>query len=305
MEVPRDVLDGLCAMPKRLPCRLLWDARGAELFARICTLDDYYLTRHELALLHAHAAAIAAAAGTRARVIEPGSGLAHKTRILLDALVDPASYVSIEVEAEQLARTSAELRARYPALDVAPVCADYMQPLELPPARGAGRGLVFFPGSTIGNFELADAEAFLARFARHAGERGLLVLGADSNADRDALVRAYDDREGVTAEFDRNVLAHVDRAYRAGFAPDAFDHRAVWDAASSRIEMQLVSTRTQRVRIGDREIVIERGEPIVTEHCYKYPVAVIEALLARAGWRVRDVFADARGWMRLWLCERT
>jgi dimethylhistidine N-methyltransferase len=305
MEIPRDVIDGLRSSPKRLPCRLLWDPRGAELFARICNVADYYLTRHELALLREHAAAIAAAAGPRARVIEPGSGLALKTRILLDALDAPASYVPIDVEAEQLALATADLRVHYPELEIEPVCADYMRTLELPaPRRAVDRGLVFFPGSTIGNFELAEAEAFLARFAHHAGERGLLVLGADSNSDPQALVRAYDDREGVTAEFDRNVLVHVNRAYGTTFDPDAFAHRAVWDAAHSRIEMQLVAMRDQRVRVADRELVVEDGEPIVTEHCYKYPVAVIEAQLARAGWRVRTVFPDPRGWMRLWLCER-
>jgi len=305
IDMDADVVQGLRAMPKRLPCRLLWDARGAELFGQICTLDDYYLTRHELAMLRERVGAIAAAAGPRARVIEPGSGLALKTRILLDALVDPACYVPIEVEAEQLASTVAAFRAQYPRLDVEPICGDYMQPIELPvPHRAHGRSLVFFPGSTIGNFELAEAEAFLGRFARHAGVGGLLVLGADSNADPDTLVRAYDDREGVTAEFDRNVLVHLNREFGTAFDVAAFEHRAVWDAARNRIEMHLVSTRAQRVQIDGRELVLEAGEPIVTEHCYKYPVPVLEALLGRAGWRVREVFADPRGWMRTWLCER-
>ena len=292
LTIGMDVVDGLRATPKWLPCQLLWDARGAELFGKICTLDDYYLTRHELALLRECVGAIAKAAGPRVRVIEPGSGLALKTRILLDALADPVCYVPIEVEAEQLSATMAELRRSYRAL-------------ELPgPSGESGPGLVFFPGSTIGNFELGEAEAFLARFAQLAGERGLLVLGADSNGDPERLVRAYDDREGVTAEFDRNVLVRLNREYAAEFDVDAFQHRAVWNAAHTRIEMHLVSTTRQRVRVAGHEIAFERDEPIVTEHCYKYPVPVIEALLRRAGWRVRDTFADPRGWMRTWLCER-
>jgi dimethylhistidine N-methyltransferase len=305
LTIGMDVVDGLRATPKWLPCQLLWDARGAELFGRICTLDDYYLTRHELALLRECVGAIAKAAGPRARVIEPGSGLALKTRILLDALVDPACYVPIEVEAEQLSATMAEFRRHYPALEIEQICGDYTKPIELPaPHRACRRSLVFFPGSTIGNFELGDAESFLARFARLAGEGGLLVLGADSNGDPERLVRAYDDREGVTAEFDRNVLVRLNREYGADFEPAAFTHRAVWNAAQTRIEMHLVSTRSQRVRVAGHEIAFDAGEPIVTEHCYKYPVPAIEALLRRAGWRVRETFADPRGWMRTWLCER-
>jgi len=299
-----DVLEGLRDTPRRLPCRLLWDAHGARLFARICTIEDYYLTRHELALMHEHLPAIAAAIGPAARVIEPGSGLAQKTRLLLDALAEPASYVPIEVEAEQLAATTAALRAAYPRVEIEPMCADYMQPFELPPARRQfARSVVFFPGSTIGNFELAEAEAFLGRFARLAGEGSLLVLGADSNGDAEALVRAYDDREGVTAQFDRNVLAHVNRIRGADFDPGAFDHRAVWDPVRTRIEMHLVSRKQQRVHVDGEEFRLDTGEPIVTEHCYKYPVPVLEQMLARAGWRVREVFADPRGWMRLWLCS--
>ena len=302
MDQADDVLRGLRADRKSLPCRLLWDARGAELFARICELEEYYLTRHELALLAAKLPQIAAAVGPGARVIEPGSGLALKTHMLLAALDSPASYVTIEVEPEQLATAAASLRAAFPQLEVTPICGDYMQPIAIPPARA--RTLVFFPGSTIGNFELDDAEAFLARFAELAGPRGMLLLGADSNADARALVAAYDDRNGVTAEFDRNVLAHVNRAYGATFDPATFVHRAVWDASASRIEMQLVSRRTQRVRVAGEEIAFAEGEPIVTEHCYKYPTHVIEGMLARAGWKVREVFADPRGWMRLWVGER-
>lgn len=302
MNYADDVLRGLRAERKSLPCRLLWDARGAELFAQICELDEYYLTRHELALLEQRLPQIAAAVGPGARVIEPGSGLALKTRMLLAALDTPASYVTIEVEPEQLAIAAAALRAAFPRLEVTPICGDYMQPIAIPPAHA--RTLVFFPGSTIGNFELDEAEAFLARFAELAGPRGMILLGADSNADARALVAAYDDRKGVTAEFDRNVLAHVNQAYGTTFDPATFVHRAVWDASASRIEMHLVSRRAQRVEVCGHQIDFEEGEPIVTEHCYKYRPEVLEGLLARAGWKVRDVFADPRGWMRLWVGER-
>jgi dimethylhistidine N-methyltransferase len=300
-----DVLAGLQAAPKTLPCRLLWDTRGAELFAQICTLDEYYLPRHELGILRECLPAIAAAVGPRARVIEPGSGLALKTRLLLDALAQPASYVPIELEAAQLASSTAVLRAAYPELDVEPLCADYTRPFELPArAPSIGRSLVFFPGSTIGNFELADAQVFLAHFAAQLEPGAMLVLGADSNGDAEALVRAYDDAQGVTAEFDRNVLVHLNRVHGTDFDTTAYTHRAVWDPDRCRIEMHLVSMRNQTVRLAGQTIAFRRDEPIVTEHCYKYPPAALASLLARSNWHVEDTFADARGWMRLWICTR-
>jgi dimethylhistidine N-methyltransferase len=303
--VPKDVLAGLQARPRTLPCRLLWDTRGAELFADICNVDEYYLTRHELGILREHLPAIARAVGPRARVIEPGSGLALKTHLLLDALEAPASYIAIELEAAQLASATAALRTAYPQIEVEPLCADYTRPFELPAsARTFERSLVFFPGSTIGNFELEEARTFLARFAAQVEPGACLVLGADSSSDGAALVAAYDDAAGVTAEFDRNVLVHLNREYGADFDASAFAHRAVWDPERCRIEMHLVSLRDQRVHIGGTVIGLRRDEPIVTEHCYKYRPEAVQALLARSGWRVDNVYADARGWMRLWVATR-
>jgi len=300
-----DVLGGLRASNKHLPCRLLYDARGADLFEQICQLDEYYPYRTELALLRGHLPAIAAAVGPEACVIEPGSGAGDKTRMLLAALDRPAAYIPIDVSGDQLAATAAQLVAEFPGLEVLPVCGDYLAPLELPrPSRHAGRTIVFFPGSTIGNFEPGDARAFLVRLATLAGEGAMLLLGADSTADPEVLLRAYDDGDGVTAAFDLNVLEHVNRTHSARFDLAAFMHRAVWDAARSRIEMHLVSRRNQVVEVAGELFRFERGEAIVTEHCYKHPPAVLASLLADAGWRGREVFADADGRMRLWLAER-
>jgi L-histidine Nalpha-methyltransferase len=299
-----DVIAGLRAPHKHLSCKLLYDARGAELFEQICTLDEYYPYRSELALLDAHLPAIAAAVGPSARVIEPGSGAGQKTRMLLAALDQPAIYVPIDVSAEQLASTARDLRDQFPGLEVIPIAADYTAAIELPPARHAGRTLVFFPGSTIGNFELEDAHQFLARFAALAGPGAAIVLGTDSNRDADELLRAYDDAQGVTAAFDLNVLAHLNHSHAATFDLGAFMHRAVWDASRSRIEMHLVSRRRQSVQVAGETIRLERGEAIVTEHCYKHPPEVLAALVEGAGWRIRQVFPDPRGRMRLWLAER-
>jgi L-histidine Nalpha-methyltransferase len=299
-----DILARLRAPRKYLPCKLLYDARGAELFDQICTLDEYYPYRSELALLEQHLPAIAQVVGPAARVIEPGSGAGRKTRMLLGALERPATYIPIDVSTKQLAETARDLGAAFPGLDIVPIAADYTQALTLPPAGHAGRTVVFFPGSTIGNFEPDDAARFVARLAALAGPGALLVLGADSNQDPDELVRAYDDAQGVTAAFDLNVLAHLNRTHAATFDLGAFLHRAVWDAAHSRVEMHLVSRRRQIVQVRGEPIQLERGEPIITEYCYKHSPEVIASLLASAGWRVREAFPDARGRMRLWLAER-
>ena len=299
-----EVIAGLRAPRKHLPCKLLYDARGAALFEQICTLPEYYPYRAELALLDAHLPAIAAHVGPAARVVEPGSGAGQKTRMLLAALARPAAYVPIDVSAEQLADTARALAAAFPALELAPLVADYTAPFALPPTRAAGRTAVFFPGSTIGNFEPDDAGRFLARFAQLAGPDARLILGADANRDRDQLLAAYDDAAGVTAAFDLNVLAHLNRSHAATFELDGFLHRAVWDAARARVEMHLVSRRRQVVEVAGEQILFERGEPIVTEHCYKHPPEVLAALLARAGWQVREAFADSDGRMRLWIAAR-
>ncbi len=299
-----EVLSGLTAARKRLPCRLLYDAIGAELFAKITTLDAYYPARTELALLDKHLPQIAQQVGPEARVIEPGCGEGIKTRRLLEALERPSSYVPIDVAREQLQDTALILRHAIKGLEVQPLLADYMSPFELPtPQHQWRRTLVFFPGSTIGNFEPSEARSFLALMARLAGPERLLLIGADGTRDPDLLLRAYDDESGVTAAFNKNVLTHLNRTRGATFDLDAFDHRAVWNGDASRIEMHLVSKARQIVRFGGSTITFSAGEPLVTEHCYKHTPAAMQTLLATAGWRTRQVFTASEVPYRLWLCE--
>lgn len=301
-----DVIAGLQAPQKSLPCRLLYDAEGAELFERICELPEYYPTRTEIALLEEHLPEICETVGARARVIEPGSGAGSKTRMLLSALESPSGYVPIDVAADQLRDNAEALRRQYPGLEVQPVLGDYNGALAIPaPSQPHQRSLVFFPGSTIGNFEPDAAVRFLARFAELAGPGGMLLLGADSNQDPASLVPAYDDAQGVTAAFDRNLLAHLNRSHRARFELASFAHRAVWNEAASRVEMHLVSQRDQVVSVGGHAISFARGEAIVTEHCYKHSRPALEALLGRAGWRVERSYFDARQRMGLWLAVRS
>ena len=297
-----DVFAGLLGARKTLPCRLLYDARGAELFEQICTTRDYYPTRDEIALLERTLPAVAPMIGGALRVVEPGSGEGIKTRMLLGALADVVEYVPIDVSAEQLALTASALRQAFPRISIQPACADYTRPFCLPASKRWSRcTLVFFPGSTIGNFEPDEATRFLRRMSSLAGTGGVLLLGADASCDVPSLLRAYDDSEGVTAAFNRNILAHVNRTHRATFDLGAFTHRSVWVAEHSRIEMHLVSSRAQTVLVDGTPIHFQSGEHIVTEHCYKHSPARLEAILGDAGWKVLRVDADPARRMHLWL----
>jgi dimethylhistidine N-methyltransferase len=237
-------------------------------------------------------------------VIEPGSGDGRKTRKLLHAMEAPSSYVPIDIAHDQLHRLAEQLRRELPGVEIEPVTADYSEPFELPmPQRAFRRSLVFFPGSTIGNFEPADARRFLARLAELAGGDRMLLLGADATREPGVLLRAYDDEHGVTAAFDKNVLVQLNRTHGATFDLDAFEHRAIWNAAASRVEMHLVSKRRQVVHVAGQAFGFVAGEPIVTEHCYKHTPAAMHALLTAAGWRPRQVFTAEATPFRLWLCE--
>jgi len=304
-RVPEDdVIAGLRSSPKRLPCRLLYDEHGAELFDRITGLDEYYPTRTELRLLDAHLPAIAADIGVAARVIEPGSGAGIKTKRLLRALDRPAIYIGIDVAADALEYGAKVLRAEHRDLEVHTLVGDFLRPFTLPaPRRPFGKTLVFFPGSTIGNFEPFDAVSFLGGLQQIAGPSARLLLGADGTRDPHALIPAYDDVEGVTAEFDVNVLTHLNRTRGADFDVSKFKHRAVWNEARSRIEMHLVSLCAQQVRVGDAHFTLTAGEPIITEYSYKHSLHAMRGILLAAGWQVSNVFTAPEQPMRLWLCE--
>jgi dimethylhistidine N-methyltransferase len=287
-----DVLDGLAASPKTLPCKYFYDARGSALFDRICALPEYYPTRTELAILHRHAGAMAAAIGPRAILVEYGSGSSTKTRLLLDQLAKPAAYVPVDISREHLLASAEALAAHYPGLRVIPVCADFTAPFALPEVPGAERVVGYFPGSTIGNFGPAEARKFLADVAEQCGPGGALLIGVDLQKPRAVLEPAYDDARGVTAEFNRNLLRRANRELGADFDLAAFDHRAFWNAACGRVEMHLVSRRDQVVRVGGRAIPFAKGETIHTENSHKYELAGFAAIAAAAGFEVERVWTD-------------
>lgn len=294
LQFRTDVLAGLSRTPKSLPCKYFYDERGSRLFEEICRLDEYYLTRTELAVMRAHAGEMAERLGRRCLLVEFGAGSGLKTRILLDSLQEPAGYVPVDVAGRTLERTAVELRQRYPGLIVAPVCGDFTRPLVLPsvpPPRG--RTAVYFPGSTIGNFGPAEAVALMRQIATLVGEGGGLLIGVDLKKDRTVLEPAYNDSRGVTAEFNHNLLARINRELGAGFQLDRFEHLAFFNETESRIEMHLVSRCAQTVRVGDVEFRFARGERVHTENSYKYGLDQFRELATAAGLSVETVWCDA------------
>jgi dimethylhistidine N-methyltransferase len=292
-----EALSGLRAERKTLHPKLFYDATGAALFERITTLDEYYLTRAELGILRAHVGEIVALAGPNCALIEYGSGAGVKIRLLLDAFADAgmpiASYVPIDISQEQLTAVASQLAAEYPGVPVHPVCADYTAPLQLPDLPQRARRIAFFPGSTIGNFHPAEAAAFLRRVRRTVAADGGLILGVDRRKDRQMLEAAYDDAGGVTAAFNRNVLARLNRELGADFDLSRFEHRAVFDDAASRVEMHLVSRDVQTVEICGERIAFEAGETIWTESSYKYDLRRLTELAQASGFRIERLWSDA------------
>ena len=290
-----DVLAGLFRPRKRLPAKYFYDSAGSRLFDRITELPEYYPTRTEISILRAHAAAMAARCGPRCLLVEFGAGSVTKVRLLLDRLDRPAGYVPVDVSGEHLSAAAAALAGDYPALEVVPVVADFTTRFTLPDVP-ASRRVVYFPGSTIGNFDPPRADALLRRVARLVGTGGGLLLGVDLRKDAAVLERAYNDAAGVTAAFNRNLLVRANRELGADFDITAFRHVAFYNRARSRIEMHLVSVAEQRVRVGTVTFQFRAGESIHTENSYKYDVPELAARAARCGLRLDETWTDAQNY---------
>jgi dimethylhistidine N-methyltransferase len=284
------LLAGLKSQPKHIPCKYFYDAHGSHLFERICATQEYYPTRIELSLLHRHAAEFAALIGPDAEIMEFGAGAGEKIRPILNALDRPRAYLPIDISGSYLRGIAARLRAEYPTLAIEPIVADFTCDLTMP-VSSAGRRVGFFPGSTIGNFEPEEARQFLARSARLLKGGGLLV-GVDLVKDPNVLHAAYNDRAGVTAAFNKNLLVRANREAGANFDVDRFAHYAFYNPMRRRIEVYLVSLAAQRVTICGRSIAFAEGEAIHTEWSYKYTVEDFRALAASAGFTPRAVWCD-------------
>lgn len=287
------VVDGLSQPQKRLPSKYFYDERGSKLFEQITQLPEYYPTRTEVALLRTHAVEFAELIGPHASLVEFGSGSSTKVRILLDALEAPSAYIPIDISREHLIESAKELADAYPDLRVVPVAADYTQPLELPDIPDEVVRIGFFPGSTIGNFAYAEAVDFLHTVATELGTDNGLLIGVDLKKDPAILHAAYNDAAGITAEFNLNILHHINRELGADFNLDGFTHDARWQPEKGRIEMHLVSNGKQTVSVDGHKFEFVEGESIHSEDSHKYTIAEFHALAAEAGWRAYRHWTDA------------
>ncbi|MEM7727752.1 MAG: L-histidine N(alpha)-methyltransferase [Pseudomonadota bacterium] len=285
-----DVLHGLSQPQKTLPCRWLYDAHGSALFERITALPEYYLTRLETKILKRIAPQLARAIGPDAVLVEYGAGASVKTRILLDAIGDLRAYVPIDVSEDFLLQTAVELRTDYPELDVRPVIGDFLSDVALPDVPG--RKVGFFPGSTIGNLSDEEIDTFLSRAVRMLGPDGMFVLGYDRVKPLSTLLPAYDDAQGVTADFNLNLLRRINRELGADFVLDGFRHEARWNADDSRVEMHLISLRHQSVTIDGRRMDFAAGETIHTENSRKFTTERMADLCRKAGFEIVETYCD-------------
>ncbi|MEO5596506.1 MAG: L-histidine N(alpha)-methyltransferase [Lysobacteraceae bacterium] len=304
-DIRRDALIGLTRTPKRLPSKYFYDARGSQLFEAITREPEYYLTRTEIALMESRIEKMADAFGANTHVVEYGSGSGRKTRLLLEALVDPVAYTPIEISRSALLDSVERLSEEFPAVQMLPVCADFTQPVALPrPSRPAQHTLVFFPGSTLGNFTDAEAVTLLSAMrqtlcAHGAPEQGAALIGIDLQKDPALIEAAYNDAAGVTAEFTLNLLARLNREIGSDFDLHAFRHRAFYDAVEGRIETFLISQRAQVVTVGSQPFSFAIDEPMQVEYSRKYTDAGFAALAAKAGLAVTDAWDDSKHWFGL------
>lgn len=290
----KDVRQGLSAVQKTLPSKYLYDQRGSQLFEEICELEEYYPTRTELAIMEAHVDNMRASVGPEHVVLELGSGASLKTRLLLHAIDRPAAYVPLDISQSALDEAVLMLRREFPDLTIAPVCGDFMDEIRLPELPVDYHGVVtYFPGSTIGNLNHRNAVALLQRIRRVDAESDLLI-GIDLEKDRRVLLEAYDDRKGVTAAFNLNLLKRINKELAGDFDLEQFAHQAIYNEQAHRIEMHLVSQVDQTVRIAGEEFEFAQGESICTEHSHKYTVERFAELAAEADFAVSNVWTDDR-----------
>ena len=288
-----EVVGGLTRAQKELPAKYFYDQRGSQLFEAICSTPEYYPFRTEAALMRKHGAAMASALGDAVLLIEYGSGSGDKTRVLIEAL-NPAAFVPIDISASALTDFVSSLASVRLDLPITAICADYTRPLAFPDfsATPHRRKAVYFPGSTIGNLTREESFAFLSQTAELVGAGGAMLVGVDTKKEPALLHAAYNDREGVTAEFNRNVLVHINRVLGADFDPRSFWHYAFYAAPMGRIEMHLVSNKTQVVNVAGRQFSFREGETIHTEISCKYAVQEFQALASRAGFSSAQVWVD-------------
>ena len=301
-----EIVDGLLQPEKTISPKYFYDERGSKLFEKITELPEYYPTETELGIMRDSIEEIVALVGAQASLIEFGSGSSLKTRILLAHLDKLAAYVPVEISEEQLRASATELRADFPDLEVLPVVADFTRPFDLPsPTVMPLKNLVYFPGSTIGNFTNEAALSLLEVMHQEAGAGGALLIGVDLQKDPDIIKRAYNDSAGVTAEFNLNMLRHINREYGADFDLDRYSHSAEYNQDEGRIELRLIADTAQQVNIGNEQIHIEKNEGILTEYSHKYTLESFAKMAAKAGFEVKCVWMDPKKLFSVQYLERS
>jgi L-histidine N-alpha-methyltransferase len=299
------LIAGLRQPQKMISPKYFYDETGSKLFEEITQLPEYYLTDTELEIMETHIDEMAGVIGEKASLIEFGAGSGMKTRLLLEHMHSPAVYVPVDISEEHLLDNQRHIQDDYPDIEVLPVVADFLHPFDLPnPKTMPHRNVVYFPGSTIGNFEENDALELLRVMHGEAGEDGALLIGVDLQKDPAVIDAAYNDSAGVTAEFNRNMLRHLNRAFGSDFDLGAFEHRATYRPDEGRVVVELVSTRDQEAHVGDARIDFERDETIITEYSHKYTLDGFAAMANEAGFNVDKVWTDPRQWFSVQYCTR-
>ena len=300
-----ELIEGLSQSQKMISPKYFYDEIGSKLFEQITELPEYYLTDAELEIMRTHVDAMAALIGKQASLIEYGSGSSLKTRILLEHLDELAAYVPVDISEDHLYASAQKIRSEFPELAVHPVVADFTRPFTLPtPDAMPVKNVVYFPGSTLGNFEVAEAMSLLHVMYGEAGKGGALLIGLDLQKDPAIISRAYNDSKGVTAKFNLNMLRHLNNAYGANFDVDAFEHRAEYDEAKGRVVLELVSRQDQTFKVGDTAFQIADGEAILTEYSHKYTLEGFARMARDADFEVAKVWTDPEELFSVLYCIR-
>jgi dimethylhistidine N-methyltransferase len=302
----REIINGLQQPEKMISPKYFYDERGSQLFDQITTLPEYYQTVTELGIMRANIEEITTLIGSQASLIEYGSGSSLKTRVLLEHLVDLAVYVPVDISEDHLLSSAEQIRSEFAGLEVLPVVADFTKQFTLPdPTVMPLRNIVYFPGSTIGNFANDDARKLLKVMHHEAGVDGAMLIGVDLQKDSAVIERAYNDSGGVTAEFNLNMLRHLNHEYGSDFDLQSWSHNARYNETEGRIEMRLISAATQTVNIGQETIAINKGETILTEYSHKYTLDGFAAMAKQAGFEVARVWTDVEQLFSVQYCTRS
>ncbi len=298
----QEVLHGMSMPQKSLPSKYFYDERGSELFDEITRLKEYYPTRTERTILKENVHKIGEVLGDEVELIEPGSGSSEKTRILLDDLDSVCCYVPIDISGDYLYKVADGLREEYPKIDIQPLSVDYTRYFEFPDRHPTARRIVFFPGSTIGNFKVNTVRRFFTVIANLVGKKGGLLIGVDLKKDIQVLEAAYNDSEEVTAAFNKNMLLHINNNLNSDFQPDLFDHKAVWLEDKGRIEMRLYVNTSHTVTIDEYTFYLKRGEYIHTENSHKYSLEEFEQMVS-PWFTVTKVWTDENNYFSVQFLE--